>query len=149
MNKGFTIIELIATLLIISILSVIAMSRIIDFEGSAERRLLGAVLDEMNAREHMAYLDCKMANCGEYQMPDFSDLQGATLLGTSSIKFDGGGTYSVYRYETEFAYRWSDKIPQSTEITPEEPPAEPPAEDQCPPGYSPDKNGKCKKDKKK
>jgi prepilin-type N-terminal cleavage/methylation domain-containing protein len=144
-NKGFTLIELIATLLIISVITVIVIPKIINFEGNAEKRLLLAVLDEMNAREHMAFLDCKMTeNCVDYNMPNFSDLHGATLVNGNTISFAGGGSYQVYRNETPYAFRWTDKLLDSVD-----PPEITPPSDQCPDGYSKDKHGKCKKDKKK
>jgi prepilin-type N-terminal cleavage/methylation domain-containing protein len=153
MNKGFTLVELIAVLLIISIITVMIVPKIIDFEWSAERKLLYALLDEMNAREHMAFLDCKLQrDCSEYEIPDFSDLRGAKLTG-NTLKFDGGGSYSIYRNESPYSYIWSTTPGQSEEYSSDEtplPPEEitPPEPDQCPPGYSPDKYGKCKKDKK-
>jgi len=124
-------IELIAVMLIISVVTVAIVPKIVDLEENAERKLLVAVLSEMNAREHLAFLDCKMMDgCVEYEMPLFNDLQGMSLIDDSAIKFEGGGTYEVYRNQTTYAYMWADyKSEDST----------------CPEGFALDKKGKCKK----
>lgn len=106
-NNGYTMIELIAVLIIISVITATIIPKMISFETSAERKLLAAVLDELNAREHMSFLDCKLGLVCVDARTD--DLVGISLdkKGTSMI-FDGGGTYPVYRVDaTEIiAGRW-------------------------------------------
>ena len=80
-QKGFTMIELIAVMLIISIITVMIVPKLINLEVNAEKKLFSVVISEMNVREHMAYLDCKLKDdCTEYVMPDFSDIKGLKLI---------------------------------------------------------------------
>jgi prepilin-type N-terminal cleavage/methylation domain-containing protein len=106
-NNGYTLIELIAVLIIISVLTATVIPKIISFEANAEKKLLVAVLDELNAREHMSFLDCKLGLvCADARTDD--------LIGVSLDKkgkhmiFDSGGTYAVYRADATMlaAARW-------------------------------------------
>ena len=98
-NKGFTMIELIAVLIIISVITVTIIPKIIDLESSAERKLLGIVLAELTVREKLAFVDFKLGN--DYVPINRDDLMGVSLEGKNDDKlkliFDGGGTYAVYR----------------------------------------------------
>jgi prepilin-type N-terminal cleavage/methylation domain-containing protein len=94
--KGFTIIELICTLLIISILTVLVVPRIIDLESNAEKKLLLTVLSELNAREHIAWLDCKMGSeCKEVIINDLMGVGFDNKL--KNLIFEGGGSHPVHR----------------------------------------------------
>jgi prepilin-type N-terminal cleavage/methylation domain-containing protein len=93
---GFTLIELICTLLIMSIITVMIVPRIVALSSNAEKKLLGSVLSELNAREHMAWLDCKMGTECKGIITD--DLMGISFNGNfKNLTFDNGGTYLVYR----------------------------------------------------
>jgi prepilin-type N-terminal cleavage/methylation domain-containing protein len=93
---GFTLIELICTLLIMSIITVMIVPRIVALSSNAEKKLLGSVLSELNAREHMAWLDCKMGSECRGIITD--DLMGVSFdKKLKNLTFDGGGKYPVYR----------------------------------------------------
>jgi prepilin-type N-terminal cleavage/methylation domain-containing protein len=95
-NRGFTLIELVCTLLIMAILTVMILPRIIDLESNAEKKLLGAVLSELNAREHMAWLDCKMGPVCKEIITD--DLMGVSFdKKLKNLIFEGGGSHPVHR----------------------------------------------------
>jgi prepilin-type N-terminal cleavage/methylation domain-containing protein len=95
-SRGFTLIELICTLLIIAIVTVMIVPRIINLESSAEKKLLETVLSELNAREHMAWLNCKMGpECKEIIT---DDLMGINFSDNKKkLIFEGGGSHRVYR----------------------------------------------------
>ena len=106
-NRGFTMIELIAVLLIISVITVFIVPKIIDLESSTEKKLLGAVLSELNARENMAWLDCKLSDvCVDVAT---NDLMGVSIDKKGKhLTFDGGGKYDIYRVDATdgVAARW-------------------------------------------
>lgn len=120
--KGFTIIELICTLLIISILTVLVVPRIIDLESNAEKKLLLTVLSELNAREHMAWLDCKMGiTCNEITTDDLMGISFDKKL--KNLTFNGGGKHPVYRADatTSNAPMWLE----GKKSKPSKPPTKP------------------------
>ncbi len=109
-ERGFTMIELIAVMIIISVLTAVVIPKIIDLESSAERKLIGAVIAELNAREKFAFLDYKLGS--EYTPIKRDDLMGITLVGKNDTKmeliFDGGAAHPVYRidYDENNAGKW-------------------------------------------
>lgn len=112
-QKGFTLLELIAVLCLIAILSSLAVHKFMTFTTSAERKLMESVLVEFNAHEKMSYLNCKMAtdcDSDNYPGPTFDDIRGARLEhfnGTSAeLMLDGGSTFAVYRWTTGAAAMW-------------------------------------------
>ncbi len=112
-QKGFTLIELIAVMLIIGVLTATVIPKIIDLESSAEKKLLGTVLSELNAREQLAWLDCKLGpTCREIIT---NDLMGVSFdEKMKNLIFTGGGEYRVYRTEaTDIrAATWSESKPK-------------------------------------
>jgi prepilin-type N-terminal cleavage/methylation domain-containing protein len=112
MNKGFTIIELICCLLLISILAAVALPRFINLQPNAEKKLLEMVCAEMSAQEVLAQANCRISdNCDEYPRPTFEDLRGAVFNG-NSITFMGGGTYPVYEWvNADGLYSWKTTSP--------------------------------------
>lgn len=132
--KGFTVIELIACMIIIGILSAIAIPKFIDLQPSTERRLLEMVCVEMSAREQNAWVDCRLS--GECHRPSFDDLQGVIFhSNVPSIEFIGGDIYSVYEWITaEGRYSWHTS-PQ-TNPPKQHPHGGPPGHDPNGPGNS-------------
>jgi prepilin-type N-terminal cleavage/methylation domain-containing protein len=63
-QSGFTLIELIATMVIISVLAAILIPRYIDAETSAKMRGLEMGVAELNGRETLTWALVKLSNSG-------------------------------------------------------------------------------------
>jgi prepilin-type N-terminal cleavage/methylation domain-containing protein len=63
-ENGFTLIELISTLVIISVLAAVLVPRYLDAETSAKMRGLDMGVSEMNGRETVTWAKVKLSNSG-------------------------------------------------------------------------------------
>jgi prepilin-type N-terminal cleavage/methylation domain-containing protein len=63
-EKGFTLIELIATLVIISVLAAVVVPRYLDAETSSKMRGLDLGISEMNGRETLTWAMIKLSDNG-------------------------------------------------------------------------------------
>ena len=63
-DSGFTLLEIIAVLLILSVLAVIAVPRYIDLESNANKKALAKGISELIDREILTWSDQKISTSG-------------------------------------------------------------------------------------
>lgn len=63
-EKGFTLVEIIAVLILLGILAAVAVPRYIDLTTNAEQRALQAGIAELNGRENMTWANVKLSAGG-------------------------------------------------------------------------------------
>ena len=63
-NRGFTLLEIIATLVILSILAAIAVPKYVSLDESARQRAIDAGIAELNGRETLTWSNEKISVSG-------------------------------------------------------------------------------------
>lgn len=63
-EKGFTLLEIIAVLVILSVLASVAIPRYISLDESARQRAIDAGIAELNGRETLTWSNIKITNTG-------------------------------------------------------------------------------------
>jgi prepilin-type N-terminal cleavage/methylation domain-containing protein len=103
-QAGFTLIELIAVLILLSVLAAVAVPRYIDLDENARSRAINAGISELNGREGLAWSNIKLtpANWQDDQTTfDSYDKElgneylwtpGDPDIGGGEIKFGHSGT---------------------------------------------------------
>ena len=79
-ENGFTIVEIIAVLVILGILAAFAVTKYTDLEGKAKQRAFITVINEINAREFLTWSDAKISTSGY--------IDDAKIFGRMNYKVD-------------------------------------------------------------
>ena len=100
-DNGFTLIEIIAVLVILGLLSSLAVPRYIDLDKNAKQKAIGTAISEINARETLTWADHKISTSGfvsdekifneiNYDLdPDYSWDSGNPTASGGTLNFTG------------------------------------------------------------
>lgn len=96
-NAGFTLVEIIAVLVILSLLAALTIPRFINLDQSASRQAIGSGVAQLNSREVMAWSNVKLSDIGWIDDTQvFSQLNtnlGRDYRWNPSATINGGGLY--------------------------------------------------------
>lgn len=109
-KKGFTLLELVAVLIIMSVLAAAAVPKFIDLTKGAEKKLVELILADFNSQELMAYHNSLLAE-SEYECPIESGVRSSGVeirkINDFRVKLiTANGIYDAYRWETDSSAVW-------------------------------------------
>jgi len=91
-QTGFTLIEIIALMIILSVLSAVFNPRILELHEDAQRVALLVAKEEFNTREHLAWAKYKLGCMSLPELKDPDTITGGDLnVNTCQVADSGGG----------------------------------------------------------
>jgi prepilin-type N-terminal cleavage/methylation domain-containing protein len=106
-QKGFTLIELISVMIIMSVMGSVAVKRLDLLSGTATDQIMQEAVKELNTREHLTWIDIKLSSTNWTNDADVFSVMDTNLEGDfiwSAGPNASGGTLS-FRTESSVLSR--------------------------------------------
>lgn len=78
-NSGFTLIEIIAVLVVLSVLAALTIPRFVDLGRNASRQALASAVSQLNSREVLTWTNVKFSDAGWIDDPQVFSLLNTEL----------------------------------------------------------------------